>query len=306
MRTAVALPALLALSGAAAAPAAAAEARVVAADGVLCDLTRTIARDAVTVVCLLPAGRDPHLAGLRPSDRQQLANAELVLINGYGLTPALARVDGRGRRIAVAEQAVPDSPSLERGGARDPHVWHDPRQTAAMVALIARSLAPLSGQDAALQRRSQEARAVLRDLDTWAERQIAGLSAEARVLATGHRAFLSFARRYGLRDLAVIESFSSAGLMRPQGLEQASTALRRSGARAIFADQLPPPKALRRIAQRSGIPIAAQALTADGLAPNRSYVSTFSANVCAVVKAQGASCDSAAAERLAARWAAIR
>ncbi|MEB3332423.1 MAG: metal ABC transporter substrate-binding protein [Synechococcaceae cyanobacterium] len=303
---AAALPALLALSGPLAPPAAAAAPRVVAADGVLCDLTRTVAREDLEVICLQPAGRDPHLAALRPSDRQQLASAELVLINGYGLTPALNKVSGRGRRIAVAEQAVPESPSLERGGARDPHVWHDPRQTAAMVSLLARSLAPLSRQDAALNRRSQEARAVLRDLDAWSERQIAGLPAEARVLASGHRAFLSLARRYGLRDLAVIESFSTAGLMRPQGLEQASAALRRSGARVIFADQLPPPKALRRIAQRSGIPIAPQALSADGLAPNRHYVATFSANVCAVVKAQGGSCDSAAADRLAARWSAIR
>ena len=58
-----ALVALLAcLPPAAAAPAP----MVVAADGVLCDLTRTLAAEQVRVLCLIPAGADPHQAVLAP------------------------------------------------------------------------------------------------------------------------------------------------------------------------------------------------------------------------------------------------
>jgi len=282
-------------------------ATVVAADGVLCDLTRTLADGLITVICLLPASQDPHQAALRPSDRQVLAQSDLVLVNGYGLTPALSKVQGRRPQVAVAELAVPNSPSFEgAGGVRDPHVWHDPRQGAAMVRLIAERLAPFTDQDSRLRSRSQQAALVLTDLDAWTVRQIATLPPSARVLASGHRAFRSFALRYGIRELAVIESFSTAGLLRPQGLNQVSDALKRSGARVIFPDRLPPSKALRRISQRSGVPINSVALVADGLAAKASYVETFTANVCTFVEGQGGSCDRAGGQQLARRWAAIR
>jgi zinc/manganese transport system substrate-binding protein len=147
---------------------------------------------------------------------------------------------------------------------------------------------------------------VLTDLDAWTVRQIATLPPSARVLASGHRAFRSFALRYGIRELAVIESFSTAGLLRPQGLNQVSDALKRSGTRVIFPDRLPPSKALRRISQRSGVPISSVALVADGLAAKASYVDTFTANVCTFVEGQGGSCDRAGGQQLARRWAAIR
>jgi zinc/manganese transport system substrate-binding protein len=288
-------------------PAPAQAATVVAADGVLCDLTRTLAQGLIKVVCLLPASQDPHQAALRPSDRQVLAQSDLVLVNGFGLTPALSKVQGRRPQVAVAELAVPNSPSFEgAGGVRDPHVWHDPRQAAAMVRLIAERLAPFTDQDSRLRSRSQQAALVLTDLDAWTARQIATLPPSARVLASGHRAFRSFARRYGIRELAVIESFSTAGLLRPQGLNQVSDALQRSGARVIFPDRLPPSKTLRRISQRSGVPISSVALVADGLAAKASYVETFTANVCTFVEGQGGSCDRAGGQQLARRWAAIR
>ena len=282
-------------------------ATVVAADGVLCDLTRTLADGLITVVCLLPASQDPHQAALRPSDRQVLAQSDLVLVNGFGLTPALSKVQGRRPQVAVAELAVPNSPSFEgAGGLRDPHVWHDPRQGAAMVRLIADRLAPFTDQDSRLRSRSEQAALVLTDLDTWTARQIATMTPSARVLASGHRAFRSFARRYGIRELAVIESFSTAGLLRPQGLNQVSDSLQRSGARVIFPDRLPPSKTLRRISQRSGVPISSVALVADGLAAKASYVDTFTANVCTFVDGQGGRCDRAGGQQLARRWAAIR
>ena len=279
---------------------------VVAADGVLCDLSRTLAAGLLQVVCLLPVGQDPHQAALRPRDRQLLAEADLVLVNGYGLTPALVKVQGRRPQVAVAELAVPGSPGLEGGGgARDPHVWHDPRHGAAMVRLIAERLAPFTSQNARLRSRSQQASVVLHDLDAWSVRQIATLPVQARVLASGHRAFRSFARRYGVRELAVIDSFSTAGLLRPQGLQQVSEVLRSSGARQIFPERLPPNKTLRRISQRSGVPLSPVALVADGLAPKASYVATFTANVCTFVTGQGGRCDRAGAQRLEQRWAAI-
>ena len=275
---------------------------VVAVDGVLCDLTRTLAADQALVVCLIPAGRDPHQAVLRPSDRQAIAEARLVLLNGYGLTPALTRLSGDAPKVAVAEQAVPASPG------RDPHVWHDPDQAAAMVRVVEGRLTPLlpAGAAAAVKRRGQAATAVLADLGRWVERQIDTVPARGRVLVTEHRAFSSLARRFGVRELPLLASFTTAGVLRPASLAAITTAVRDSGTRQLFAESLPISKTLRRISRASGVPVNPTPLVADGLAPGRSTVQTATGNVCTFVSGQGGRCDGSAAEGLARRWASIR
>jgi zinc/manganese transport system substrate-binding protein len=275
---------------------------VVATDGVLCDLTRTLAADQARVVCLIPAGRDPHQALLRPRDRQAIAEARLVLLNGYGLTPALTRLGGGARQVAVAEQAVPGSPG------RDPHGWHDPAQAAAMVRVVETHLAPLfpSGGAAAVRRRSQAATAVLGDLGRWIERQIDTVPSRSRVLVSEHRAFSSLARRFGVRELPLLDSFTTAGVLRPASLNAITKAVRESGTRQLFAETLPISKTLRRISRASGVPVNPTPLVADGLAPGRSAVQTATGNVCTFVNGQGGRCDGAAAEGLAQRWASIR
>lgn len=275
---------------------------VVAADGVLCDLTRTLAADQARVVCLIPAGRDPHQAVLRPSDREAIAEARLVLLNGYGLTPALTRLSGDAPKVAVAEQAVPASLG------RDPHVWHDPAQAAAMVRVVEGRLAPLlpAGAAAAVKRRSQAATAVLADLGRWVERQIDTVPARSRVLVTEHRAFSSLARRFGVRELPLLDSFTTAGVLRPASLAAITTAVRDSGTRQVFTESLPISKTLRRISRVSGVPVNPTPLVADGLAPGRSTVQTATGNVCTFVSGQGGRCDGSAAEGLARRWASIR
>jgi ABC-type Zn uptake system ZnuABC Zn-binding protein ZnuA len=275
---------------------------VVAADGVLCDLTRTLAADQARVVCLIAAGTDPHQAALRPRDRQALAEAKLVLINGYGLTPALQRLQTTAPKVAVAEQAVPDHPG------RDPHVWHNSSQAAAMVTVVEGRLLNLlpAAAAAGVRQRSQAARSVLDALGSWTGSQIRTVPQASRVLVTEHRAFGSLARRYGIRELPLLDSFTTAGVLRPASLAAMTKAIRESGTRQLFAESLPISKTLRRVSRSSGVPVNPTPLVADGLAPGRSTVQTATGNVCTFVNGQGGRCDSDAAEQLAQRWAAIR
>jgi ABC-type Zn uptake system ZnuABC Zn-binding protein ZnuA len=275
---------------------------VVAADGVLCDLTRTLAADQARVVCLIAAGTDPHQAALRPRDRQALAEASLVLTNGYGLTPALQRLQTAAPKVAVAELAVPQSPG------RDPHVWHNSSQAAAMVQVVERRLvAVLPGAAApGVKQRSQAARTVLDELGIWTGAQIRTVPEASRVLVTEHRAFGSLARRYGIRELPLLDSFTTGGVLRPASFAAMTKAIRESGTRQLFAESLPVSKTLRRLSRSSGVLVNPAPLVADGLAPGRSTVQTATGNVCTFVNGQGGRCDTAAADRLAQRWAAIR
>lgn len=275
---------------------------MVAVDGVLCDITRSLVEGAARLTCLVPPGADPHAVALRGSDRQALSSARLVLVNGYNLTPAMKRIRVSAPVVAVAERAVP------RNKALDPHVWHDPALTSAMVQESAAALQSVLGsaQAGALQRRSQAMQAVLKQLGSWSARQLQTVPAAQRVLVSEHRAFSAFASRYGIRELPVIDTYASGGALRPSSLSAISQAIRQSGSKAIFAEALPPSKTLRRISSVSGVPIAKQPLYADGQAPGKSLIQTATANVCTFVNAQGGRCDQQTASALQQQWASIR
>jgi zinc/manganese transport system substrate-binding protein len=288
-------------------------AEVIAADGALCDLTQRLAANSLRVSCLLGPQDDPHQLQLTPAQTHQLRQAKLVLINGYELTPALQRLPGV---VKVAEMAVPNSPDLaadqpsdhdDHGhshGERDPHVWHDPRQAAAMTALISERLQRLAPREATqIQARSKAMQASLLSLHEWNLKQFNSLR-EPRILASSHRAFASLARAYGLQELPVIDAMSSSDALRPQALANAVRDLQAKGVRSLFAEQTPAPKSLARISSLSGVPIAPQALRADSGGAN--LVSTLTANTCLIVEALGGRCDRTGQATLIRAWSRIR
>ena len=301
---------------------------VVAADGVLCDLTRTLAGSDVEVACLMEGGEDPHSFALRPAQRQQLEAADLVLINGLGLTPALDGLRQGRAVIPVAERAAIEPLRLSESdrsapahsghshghgaadvharGALDPHVWHDPRNTAAMATVVAEQLVAINPEAReAIERRTTRARQIFRDLDGWTKDQIATVPPPRRLLPTPHRGFATIEDHYGLRELPLLDVVSGSDQMRPMELERLRTFLRRQDVPALFSEQDPPGKGLRAISARSGLPLAPEPLAADGVLKGRSLVGTFVHNTCTVADGLGGRCDRAGGEALLRRWRRI-
>ena len=293
---------------------------VIAADGALCDITRRLAADDLRVSCLLGPSDDPHQLQLTPRQSRELRAAKLVLINGYGLTPALEKLP---QTVKVAERAVPQSPMLttdpgpdhpqqahdpELGthhhGDRDPHVWHDPRQAAAMVRLVSAELQRLSPRHgAAIQNRAQGIQTTLAALHRWNQRQFATIPGRP-TLASGHRAFASLARAYRLNELSVLDADSASSSLRPQQLTTVLGQLRQQDVRSLFAEQLPAPKSLARISALSHVPIAPSPLLADHAGEN--LMRTLTSNTCLIVEQLGGQCDRQARAALQHQWDAIR
>ena len=294
------LPSLLAIS-LAQLPAKASQPSVVAVDGTLCDLTRTLAGTAVSVTCLIPPGGDPHGYRLKPSDRQALSKADLVVHVGFNLTPSAKDISVSGTVVAVGEVALP----AYRGN--DPHVWHDPANSAAMTSVVADRLSPLlSGADRiAFESRAASAQSVLNDLGSWASIQFAKLPAQQRVLVTDHQTYSHLATRYDLEEISMLDSYTTGGALKPSSLNAITRAVKDSGAKVIFSSYLPANKSLKRISKRSGLPIASTPLYGEGIAPGETAVSTATKNICTILKGQGATCDQNAATALANRWESI-
>lgn len=283
-------------------PARAAQPVVVAVDGTLCDLAKTLAAGAASVTCLIPPGGDPHSYRLKPSDRSQIAKSDLVLHIGFGLTPSARKLKSPGTVVAVGEVALPSY------GGSDPHVWHDPANSAAMVRVISRSLNPVlaAGDRAALQRRTARAVAVFQALQGWEAQQFNALPSAQRVLVTDHRTYSHLANRFGLVEIAMLDSHTTGGVLRPSSLKTITQEVKASGAKTIFSPAATPSKTLRRISKATGLPIASTPLYGEGIAAGRNAVSTATLNVCTIVKGQGGSCDTAGASALNAQWSSIR
>ena len=283
-------------------PAHAAQPVVVAVDGTLCDITKTLAAGSASVTCLIPPGGDPHSYRLKPSDRSQLAKSDLVVHIGFGLTPSARKLKTPGTVVAVGEVALPSY----RGS--DPHVWHDPANSAAMVRVVSRSLAPVlpASERAALQQRTDRAVAVFKALQAWEAKQFASLPSKQRVLVTDHKTYSHLADRFGIVEISMLDSHTTGGVLRPSSLRKITQEVKASGAKTIFAPSATPSKTLKRISKNTGLPIATTPLFGEGIASGRNAVSTATLNVCTIVNGQGGSCDQSGAKELNSQWSSIR
>jgi len=282
--------------------------RVIAGDGVLCDLSRRLAPSQVQVDCLLGPGDDPHQFRLTPSQSQALAQSRLLLVNGGGLTPALERLPNR---VAIMDRL----PGPGNRDHQDPHIWHDPAQAALMVKQVAAELAALAPQHRGeIQERSAALLALLADLDRWNRRQLAtiplGPDGQRPPVAMAHRGLSHYSGAYGLQEMPLVDQDSTSASLRPAQFAAVVAQLGQRRVPALFREPGAIGRSLRRISELSGVPIAPTPVVVDGLAkaPDghpSSLMATSVANTCALSQGLKGECDTRAGARLQQQWEAI-
>ncbi len=96
--------------------------QVVATSSIICDLAQQIAEDSIDLACLMAPGQDPHTFQARPSDRQMVDGADLVLYDGYNFAPSVLSIvtasPNPAPKVAVLEMAVPN-PLMGQGHDHD-------------------------------------------------------------------------------------------------------------------------------------------------------------------------------------------
>ena len=126
----------------AALPAAAAPLKVVASFSILGDFVSEVGGDDIALTVLVGAGGDTHAYQPSPSDATALAQANLVIVNGYGFEGWIDRLVAAsgyaGPVVAAARDAV--RPPLA-GNTVDPHAWQDAGRARAYIDAIAAALA---------------------------------------------------------------------------------------------------------------------------------------------------------------------
>lgn len=253
--------------------------QVVTSTGFLADMTRNVAGERATVRSLIPPDTDPHSFEPTPSHLRETADADLIVLNGFGLEGRLADVlREAGADAPVIEAAAgltprtpqPGEPAHDHedegdgdhggeadGGEADPHFWLDPTLAVRYVTNIRDALTEIdpAGEDV-YRRNAQEYSAELEELDRWIAAQIATIPAEDRLLVMSHVSHGYFADHYGLRIVgAVIPSVSSGATPSARDLAELVATVRRTGVKAIFIDVGEDPRLARQIAAETGVKV---------------------------------------------------
>ena len=263
--------------------------RVVVSFSVLEDLVAQVGGKDVAVTSLVPMGGEPHDWEPRPYDIAELAEADLVVVNGLGLEGWLDRLiaaSGYAGPILVASRDV--EPLLDATGTPDPHAWHSPTAVGLYARAIAGALSELRPDRAdAFDANLGGFLAALNKADIWARDKIAAIPPERRVVVTSHDAFAWLGRDYGIRILSPV-GLDSAAQPSAKRLGELVAEIRATGVRSVFLEAGGDPRLARVLAEEAGVAVGA-ALYAGTLSPPcdaaAEYLSMWQYNFIIMLKA---------------------
>jgi zinc transport system substrate-binding protein len=220
----------------------------------LADFAQQVGGDYVQVITLVPPGASPHTYELTPAQAEQVAKANVLVLNGVELeywADKLVQSAGNPNLIVVdTSQGIEIMAGEAAGAGGNPHIWLDPRNAIVQVehiraALLRADPAHADHYRANAKRYSAELweldREIANEVATWSSRQFIAF----------HPAWVYFARRYGLEQAAVIER-SPGREPSPAEVARIVETARRIEAKAIFAEPQFSAKAAQTIAEESG------------------------------------------------------
>jgi zinc transport system substrate-binding protein len=263
-----------------------------------------VAGDPALVRCLVSGNLEPHDYQLTPADARTLAEADLVVVNGLGMESWLAkhlrstRAAENGKLVQLTEGL--DSQLLDSEGkpcahghehddghAHDhplpnPHTWLDPSLMEHGVREVVKGFIRVApGQQARWESNGEAYIAKLRQLDQ--EFRAAAANLKHRPFVTHHNAFPYLARRYGLRQVGVVET-SPDSPPGPRDLAALHTTIRREKVVAIFAEIQSPGRLPERISKDAGIRLGALDTLETGTADAGAYERGMRANLDALLR----------------------
>lgn len=232
----------------------------------------------VEVQALIPPAASPHTWEPRPSDLEALSRARILVLNGLGLEfwADRAAAAASNPKLIVVETAkgLSTITDNEHGGA-NPHVWLDPNLAAKQAQAIASALSEADPKGAAAYRANEQQ--LIQDLQRL-DKEIKTSVATFRVksFVAQHASWDYFAKRYGLTEAGVIESRPGKEPS-PQELAQLVARVRKSGAKAVFAEPQFSSKEAEAIAAEAGVKVLL--LDPLGAPPDYDYFVTMRSNL---------------------------
>ena len=252
---------------------------VVASFSILADMTSRIGGDRIELHTLVGRDADAHVYQPTPADAKKLAQAQLVVVNGFGFEGWIDRlVKSSGYRgpIVTATRGVPalgrphdgdhDHHDAHEGDA-DPHAWQDLANALRYADNIAAALAAANPAGKAISAANAEQyKTELRVLDGEIRQSFSAIPAARRKVVTTHDAFAYFGRAYGLSFIAPV-GINTEAEPSAAGIGKIIRQIRKEKIPAVFMESISDPRLLERIRQESGAAIGGT-LYSDSLSPS--------------------------------------
>jgi zinc/manganese transport system substrate-binding protein len=247
---------------------------VVASFSILGDFVRNVGGVRVTVTTLVGPDGDVHVYTPAPADAKKIADAKLLVINGFGLEgwlPRLLQASGSKAPIIVATKGIAP---LKLGSDADPHAWQSVANAKIYVANIRDALVAADPADAEVFRANAENYLGKLDaLDREVRVAVARIPQGHRKVISTHDAFGYFAAGYGIDFIAPLgvstESEASA-----RDIAGIITQIRNSGIPAVFLENISDPRLMRRISAETGARVGGT-LYSDSLTDEKGAAPTY-------------------------------
>jgi zinc/manganese transport system substrate-binding protein len=247
---------------------------VVASFSILGDFVRNVGGERVSVTTLVGPDGDVHVYTPAPADAKKIAEAKLLVINGFGLEgwlPRLLQAAGSKAPIITATKGIAP---LKLGSDADPHAWQSVANAKIYVANIRDALVAADPADAEIFRANAEN--YLRQLDALdreVRQAVAQIPLAHRKVISTHDAFGYFAAGYGIDFIAPLgvstESEASA-----RDIAGIITQIRNSGIPAVFLENISDPRLMRRISAETGARVGGT-LYSDSLTDEKGDAPTY-------------------------------
>lgn len=252
---------------------------IVVTNSVLASIVQQVVGDSARVESVIPDGKDPHEFQPSAGDIAKIANAKLVVANGFGYEPTLknAIASARADHVMVfdVEQEIPGL----AGG--DPHWFTDPMTAAAVAA----KLVPVLEQSFGVSLDESFATA-LSDFKAAADEGKKAIDAVAPVTEAGsscpfgsEHVFLGpFSERFDCPASAVLHAGARVPDAEPSAamIEDFVAAIEGNHLRVLLEDASEPSKVLAQVAKQTGAKVVAVNVHGMGAATTyRKYISNI-------------------------------
>lgn len=259
--------------------------KAVATFSILGDLVQQVGGERVKVETLVGAGGDAHVFQPKPTHAQQIAQAQVIFMNGLGfegwMTRLLKSANTKVPPVTVSEGIKPQQEQAHGHGHghghghTDPHAWQSVPNAVVYVKNIATALCRVDASGCeGYQQRATSYTASLQHLHQDIQGAWQAIPQDKRKVITTHDAFGYYAQTYGVTFLAA-QGVSTDSEATAKGVAKLIQQIKKEQIKALFVENISDARLMEQLNRETGTRPAgtlySDALsTADG--PAATYV----------------------------------
>ncbi|MGE5630439.1 MAG: metal ABC transporter substrate-binding protein [Caulobacteraceae bacterium] len=214
-------------------------------------LTQQIAGDKAEVICMIPAGVEPHDWEPTPKLVGEMQEASMFVYNGVGMETwannIIKNIDRDKTKIVEASSGVELLKAEGQQNIYDPHVWVSPLRAMQQAKTIYEAIIQTDPANAEYYRSNYESlKQRLSKLDK--DIREASKSFRSNIIVVSHEAFGYFAQDYGLKQIA-IRGVNPEAEPSPTQMAELVNICKENKVRYVFFEKLTNPKLSETLAR---------------------------------------------------------